>query len=133
MTKILLFIVIGFFVTDNVKAQQKDIIDGLCVNFKAANFKELGKAFAPTLDLILMEEEDVYSKAQSEQILKDFFLKYPPVKSSVIHKINNNQNYRFGVLLLTTSKGIFRVSITLKKIDKEFLITELRVESSKEE
>ena len=133
MTKILLFIFIGFFAIGNVKAQQKDIIDGLSVNFKAANFKELGKAFAPTLDLILMEEEDVYSKAQSEQILKDFFLKYPPVKSSVIHKINNNQNYRFGVLLLTTSKGIFRVSITLKKIDKEFLITELRVESSKEE
>lgn len=133
MFKNLLVLFIGFSTIHYPNQAQKDIIDGLALNFKAANFKDIGKSFAPSLELILLDEEDVYSKTQGEQILKDFFLKYPPTKAVVIHKINNNQNYKFGVLMLTTSKGTFRISITLKKIDKDFLVTELRVEPAKEE
>ncbi len=133
MTKTLLYIIIGFSILHYPKQAQKDIIDGLALNFKVANSKEIGKSFAPTLELILLDEEDVYSKAQGEQILKDFFLKYTPTKAVVLHKLNTNQNFRFGVLTLGTNKGDFRVSITLKKIDKDFLITELRVDPAKEE
>lgn len=133
MTKTLLYLFIGFSLLHYPKHAQKDLIDGLAMNFRDANSKEIGKSFAPTLEFILLDEEDVYSKAQGEQILKDFFLKYPPVKAVVLHKINNNQNFRFGVLTLSTGKGEFRISITLKKIDKDYLITELRIEPSKEE
>ncbi|MGY3053382.1 hypothetical protein ACVWYG_001582 [Pedobacter sp. UYEF25] len=133
MIKSLLYLFIGISTFYGHAQAQKDVIDSLSQYFKAGNEKEIGKSFAPTLELILIDEEDVYSKVQGEQIIKDFFLKYPPIKSVVTHKINNNQNYRFGVLTLTTAKGIFRISITLKKIDKDFLVTELRIEPSKEE
>jgi len=76
-------------------------------------------------------EEDVYSKAQSEQILREFFTKNPPVNSSVVHLINTNPNYRFVILALGTKSGKFRVAITLKKSANVFLITELRVEPDK--
>lgn len=133
MFKTLLFLFIGISTLHYPTQLQKDIIDGLAQNFKAGNSKDIGKSFAPSLELILLDEEDVYSKAQGEQIIKDFFVKYPPTKAVVIHKINNNQNYKFGVLTLSTAKGAFRISITLKKIDKDFLVTELRIEPAKEE
>ena len=114
------------------QAYQADIIDDLSSYFKAGNAKEIAKNFASTIELIIVDEEDVYSKAQGEQILRDFFVKHPPVKTSVFHKINNSPNYRFGVVILNTSKETFRVSITMKKFNSSFLITELRIEPAKD-
>ena len=83
-------------------------------------------------ELIIIDEEDVYSKAQGEQILRDFFIKHPPIKTSIFHKINTNPNYRFGVIMLSTAKETFRVSITMKKFNTSFSITELRIEPAKD-
>ncbi|MFD2288543.1 DUF4783 domain-containing protein [Pedobacter petrophilus] len=113
-------------------AIQADIIDDLSSYFKAGNAKDIAKNFASTIELIIIDEEDVYSKAQGEQILRDFFVKHPPVKTSVFHKINNSPNYRFGVIILNTSKETFRVSITMKKVNNTFQITELRIEPAKD-
>ncbi|WP_316830198.1 DUF4783 domain-containing protein [Pedobacter aquatilis] len=113
-------------------APQADIIDDLSSYFKTGNSKEIAKNFAPTIELIIIDEEDVYSKAQGEQILKDFFNKHVPVRTSIFHRINNSQNYRFGVILMGTAKETYRVSITMKKFNASFLITELRIEPSKD-
>jgi len=113
-------------------ALQADIIDDLSSYFKSGNSKEIAKNFAPTIELIIIDEEDVYSKAQGEQILKDFFNKHTPTKTSIFHRINNSQNYRFGVILVSTAKETYRVSVTMKKFNTAFLITELRIEPSKE-
>ncbi|MFD2583802.1 DUF4783 domain-containing protein [Pedobacter vanadiisoli] len=113
-------------------ALQADIIDDLSSYFKAGNAKEIAKSFASTIELIIVDEEDVYSKAQGEQILRDFFVKHPPVKTSIFHKINTNPNYRFGVIILGTAKETFRVSVTMKKINTNFSITELRIEPAKD-
>jgi len=113
-------------------AFQADIIDDLSSYFKAGNSKEIAKDFASTIELIIIDEEDVYSKAQGEQILRDFFIKHPPVKTSIFHKINTNPNYRFGVIILSTAKETFRVSITMKKFNTNFSITELRIEPAKD-
>lgn len=112
-------------------AFQGDIVDTLSALFKSANSKEISKNFAPSVELSINEEEDVFSKAQSEQILREFFTKNAPVNATVVHLINTNPNYRFGILSLLTRNGKFRVAITLKKAANTFLITELRVEPDK--
>lgn len=113
---------------------QADIIDDLSIQFKAGNAKDIAKNFAPSVELIIIDQEDVYSKAQSEQILKDFFIKNPPLKTTIIHRLNNNPNFRLGVLSLITKDGKFRVTISMnfKKPANAFLITELRIEPDKE-
>jgi len=113
------------------KATQGDIVDTLSTLFKSANSKEIGKNFSSSLELTVNDEEDVYSKAQAEQILREFFTKCPPVSSTVVHLINTNPNYRFGILSLNTKNGKFRVAITLKKTGNIFYITELRIEADK--
>ena len=112
-------------------AFQGDVVDTLSSLFKSANSKEISKNFSPSVEMNINNEEDVYSKAQSEQILREFFTKNPPVSSSVLHLINTNPNYRFIILALGTKSGKFRVAITLKKSANVFLITELRVEPDK--
>lgn len=131
MIRSLFLLIISLSSLYRSNAIQADIIDDLSSYFKAGNAKEIAKDFASTIELIIIDEEDVYSKAQGEQILRDFFIKHPPVKTSVFHKINNSPNYRFGVVILNTSKETFRVSITMKKFNNSFLITELRIEPAK--
>ncbi|WP_410221090.1 DUF4783 domain-containing protein [Pedobacter sp.] len=111
---------------------QADIIDELANHFKAGNAKEIGKEFATSVELIIIDQEDVYNKAQAEQILKDFFIKNPPNKVTVIHRLNSSQNYRLGIFLLQTKTGKFRVTVTMKKNYNAFLISELRIDPDKE-
>ncbi|MGY0040594.1 DUF4783 domain-containing protein [Pedobacter sp. NJ-S-72] len=110
---------------------QGDIVDSLSALFKSANSKEISKNFSPSVELTINEEEDVYTKAQAEQIVREFFTKNAPVNSTIVHLINTNPNYRFGILSLSTKTGKFRVAITLKKTANTFFITELRIEPDK--
>ena len=110
---------------------QGDFIDEISNFFKAGNSKEIGKNFSSSVALSIIHEEDVYSKIQAEQILKDFFSKHTPTQSIVLHLINTNPNMRFGILSVTTRNGKFRISITSKKINNSFLITELRIDPEK--
>lgn len=115
-------------------APQADIIDDLSAQFRIGNSKEIAKHFSSSVELIVIDQEDVYSKAQSEQILKDFFIKNQPNKATIIHRISSNPNYRYGILSLQTKTGKFRVTITLKltKATNNFLISELRIEQDRE-
>ena len=110
------------------QGMQADIADDLAVNFRQGNSKEIAKSFAPSVELIIIDQEDVYNRAQAEQILKDFFLKNPPSKTNIIHKLSNSPNYRLTILSLTTKTEKFRVTVTMKKTGNAFLITELRIE-----
>jgi len=110
---------------------QGDIVDSLSTLFKSANSKEISKNFSPSVELTINEDEDVYTKAQAEQILREFFTKNTPVNSTVVHLINTNPNYRFVILSLSTKNSKFRVAITLKKTANTFFITELRIEPDK--
>ena len=130
MKSLLLFVVLLFHFPAFASAQA-DIIDDLSSQFKASNSKDIAANFSPTVDLIIIDEEDVYSKAQAEQILRSFFTKYVPVKSTIIHRLNTNPNFRYGALSLVTKNGSFRVSITLKKNGNAFFITELKIETEK--
>ena len=130
MKSLLLFAVLLFHFPASI-AFQGDIIDDLNGQFKSANSKDIAANFSSSVDLIIIDEEDVYSKAQAEQILRSFFTKYIPVKSTVIHRLNTNPNFRYGALSLVTKNGSFRVSITLKKNGNAFFITELKIETEK--
>jgi hypothetical protein len=110
---------------------QGDFIDDMSLLFKSGDSREIAKNFSSSVALSIINEEDVYSKVQAEQILREFFSKHSPSASSVLHLINTNPNMRFGILSLQTRNGKFRISITSKKLNNAFLITELRIDPEK--
>ena len=109
-----------------------DVIDDVSVYFKTGNVKELSKYFSSTVELSILNKEEVYSANQAELILKDFFIKHPSVGVKVIHRVVSNASYKFGVIILNTSKGNFRVSFELKNTVGGFNITQIRIEENKD-
>lgn len=110
---------------------QGDFIADMSIYFKSGNTKEIARNFSSTVELSIANDGDVYSKAQAEQILRDFFVKHSATNSTIVHQINTNPNLRFGILNLETRQGKFRVSLTSKKVNNAFLITELRIDAEK--
>lgn len=114
------------------RAAQSDIVNDLTAYLKSSDTRGISKHFASTVELIILNEEDVYSKVQAEIILKDFLYKHKPVSARLVHRLDSNPNYLFAVIELDTENGKFRTTISLKDTGGQFLITEMRIEFDKE-
>src|SRR5690606_2455876 len=88
-----------------------DSVDDILEHLKNGETKELATYFATTVNLTLLNDEGVYSKVQSENILKEFFNRNQPKEIFQIQKFDNNPNYRFIVLTLKTDNRNFKVSV----------------------
>lgn len=108
-----------------------DPIDKVAELIRVGNMHELSKLFAPNIEITILNEENVYSKAQAELILDKFFDQNKPQAVKVLHKINSNPNYRFAVLIVNTDKGAYRMSYTLKETGGNLMIIDLRIEREK--
>ena len=131
-TNIIISVVLCFLMITGAKARQADIVDDLAGFLKSSNSREVSKHFASTVEMIILNEEGVYSKVQAEIILKDFLSKHEPRSAEVIHRLDSNPSYKFAVIELSTENGKFRTTISLKDTGGRFLITEVRIEFDKE-
>ncbi|HEX7367960.1 MAG TPA: DUF4783 domain-containing protein [Pelobium sp.] len=109
-----------------------DVIDDVATTFKSGDANAIAKYFSSTVELSIIDKEDIYASNQATFILKDFFAKHPPISTKVIHKVTSNPSYKFGVILLTTSNANYRVSFELKNNSSKFLISQIRIEENKE-
>jgi hypothetical protein len=119
------------FILSFVSVFAADPIDKVAELIRQGNAPELSKIFAPNVEITILGEENVYSKDQSEIILDKFFSQNKPLAVQILHKVNSNPNYLFAVLTLTTDKGPFRVSYTLKGTNGSQQLIELRIETEK--
>jgi len=108
-----------------------DLPEGILNSLKTGNSKELSKYFNANIDLTLIDKQEIYSKTQAELILKDFFSKNTPSNFVIIHQ-GEKEGAKYVIGNLTTSKGIFRVSLFLKSQDKTQLIQQIRIENNNE-
>ncbi|MCH6236291.1 DUF4783 domain-containing protein [Cognataquiflexum rubidum] len=95
---------IGF---DNNKLDANDVI----VHFKAGSSKEIARYFDQTVLLNINGTNGDYSKNQAEYILRDFFLKYPPLDFNVLHQAGSPGPTVFYVGSYQAKSEQFRVLI----------------------
>lgn len=105
--------------------------DGITAALKSGSAKELSKFFNVNIDLSVLDKQDIYSKAQAELILKDFFTKNQPSNFTVLHQ-GGKEGSKYLIGNLTTSGGTFRVTINIKNQDNAQVIHQLRIESGNE-
>ncbi len=117
---ILMFPVLSYAQTDKLP---EDIV----LSFEAGNAAELAKHFHTTVELIILDEEDVYSRSQAEQIIRKFFTEHKPSAFKVIFE-GGKENSRYAIGSLDTSNARYRVYILMKKQDDSPLIHQLRIE-----
>jgi hypothetical protein len=94
--------------------------------FNNGNSQQLAKFFCKNIELLIIQKEDVYSKAQAEIILKDFFSKHEPDSFKIENEgYSNGVNYT--IANLTTSNGKFRIYFTFQRNSGNQLINRLNI------
>lgn len=108
-----------------------DQIDKIAVLLQQGQAHELGKISANSMEMSILGDEKVVSKAQAETLLNAFFTANKPVSVKVIHRMDTNPNLLFAVAQLHTSTGNFRVSYSLQNNNNNQELAELRIEAEK--
>src|SRR3989304_4296695 len=111
----ILFIV---FYSNAYSITAKNIPVGITDAFKNGNSKELATYFNNNIEITLLETEGIYSKSQAEQILADFFKKYPPKNFQMIHR-GGKERSNYAICEFYSGEKKFRVTIYLKEINNE--------------
>jgi hypothetical protein len=106
----------------------KAVIDAL----RTGNTTQLSGYFNTSIELAILDQEDIYSKQQAELIIKDFFSKHVPSSFVILHK-GGKEGSQYAIGNLTTSTGSYRVTLLIKQKDNKPFIHQLRFEEGNAE
>lgn len=132
MKKLKYIIAVVFFcivAIGNIYSQ--NIPESIVTSFKTGNAVELAKYFNTNVELVILEDEDVYSKAQSEIIVKNFFAKNNPTDFKILHQ-GGKEEAKYAIGNLTTANKTYRVYFLLKSKNEKLFIHQLRIEDNDE-
>lgn len=95
---------------------------------KVGNSTELTKYFNTTVELVILDKEDVYSKQQAEQILKNFFDKNRVKNFTLLHQ-GGKSGAQYAIGNLETEDGkTYRVYFLVKESGGKPLVHQMRIE-----
>ena len=124
-TTVQVFLIISFLVVAGYA--QAQIPDKIIESFKDGNAKTLAEFFNQNVELVVLDNDNVYSKAQAQQIVNKFFTNNTPESFNVIHK-GGKEGASYVIGNLKTQNGSFRVYFLLKTSDGKEFIHQLRIE-----
>ena len=108
---------------------QNDIYTSVSNSIKKGEAKGLSAHFSSNVDLTILDKEDVYSKAQAEQILLAFFSKNKPVDFKILHKGVSKEGAKYAIGNLKTTNGLtYRTYFFIKTQMGTEIVHELRFE-----
>lgn len=122
------FLIFGLIFTSF--SQDDQIPDEIIVSLRNGDSKVLSKYFNQNVELVVLDNDNVYSKAQAQQIVNNFFKNYTPLPEkafTIIHD-GGKEGAKYVIGNLKTSNGNFRVYFLLKKNDGKDYIHQLRIE-----
>ncbi len=107
-----------------------DIYDDIANSIRSGDPKQIAFYFSNTVDLTILNQEEVYSKAQAELIVKDFLNKNSPKTFTILHKGSSKEGTLYAIGNLVTLNGkTFRTSFFVKMTSGKYMIQELRFET----
>ena len=96
-------------------SQNTQIPEEIILSLENGNAKVLSDYFNQNVELVVLDNDNVYSKAQAKQIVGNFFKSFLPESFSIIHE-GGKEGAKYVIGNLKTSNGTFRVYFLLKKI-----------------
>jgi hypothetical protein len=126
MKRFWILILLVFFTFTQVNAQN-NIIDDISLGFANSDQQTIAKYIGNKVEINLLDLSSVYSKAQAEMVLKDFFAKYEVQSFQLFNKNNANGGpSKFAIGNLNTRNGNFRIFFILKEQEGAYFIQEMR-------
>jgi hypothetical protein len=123
--------VLTFLAASLAAQEQPRIPAGISIAFRTGSAAGLSEYLNSTVELVIPDKEDFYSKSVAETILKDFFSRYR-TREFVIRHQGAKGDAQYAIANLETDKGRFRVYFLLKKVDGNPLIHQIRIEPDNE-
>lgn len=123
-------LIIFVLVTSLITVAQEEealIIANSCAT---GDVQTISEYFPSSLDMTILETEDVFSKVQATQMLSQFFKSNKPSKFEVQHKGSSKSGDYYQIGTLSTSNGEFRITFFLKKDNDQIFIKRLKIESN---
>jgi len=111
---------------------QADIPQPVVEALKTGNTSTLSDFFSSSIELAILDQEDIYSKQQAELIVKNFFSKHMPTGFVILHK-GGKEGSQYAIGNMTTSSGTFRVTLLIKMSNNKPFIHQLRFEEGNAE
>lgn len=106
-----------------------DIFDDLATIIRTGDARQISRYFGSNVDLTILSVEEVYSKAQAEQVLKDFFAKNPAKSFTIIHKGLSKEGSKYAIGSYVSAQGVtYRTYLFVKNSNGTEVIQELRFE-----
>ena len=105
-----------------------DSFDDIMLAMKNGQTSGITKFFSSNVELTLLENEGIYSKQQSEQMLKNFFAQHPPKNVNVQHKGASAQGAKYAIIIYEATNGKFRTYIFMKDNGSGLQVNEFRIE-----
>lgn len=130
LSKFSYFLVLYFaWIFPNVEIQNNSsqIPEEIISAIKSGNAKDFAAYFNQNVDILMLSEQKVYSKAQAELIMKDFFGKHQPVDFIILHQ-GGKEGAKYGIGSYKSQNGNFRIHFLLKIINQSPVIHQLRIE-----
>jgi hypothetical protein len=108
-----------------IPASAQDIFAPMKDAIKTGNAKEVIKFFNTSVDMNLDGEVAMYSKAQAEFVLRDFFKKHPSSDFSIVHTGSSKGGLQFAIGRYVSNADTFDVVIRVKEVSGSYLIHEI--------
>lgn len=106
-----------------------DIFENISQLIRSSDSRQISNYFGNNVDLTIINAEEVYSKAQAEQILKDFFTKNPPKSFSIIHRGVSKEGSKYAIgNYITINGNSYRTYVYVKTVGGAEQIQEMRFE-----
>lgn len=94
--------------------------------FRTGSARELSGHFGVTVDMKILDSEEVYGKNQAELLLEDFFRRNAPISFTVTHR-NVRSTSAFLIGDFQSSGGTYRVNVYLKSGGSGWQVTQLQI------
>ena len=101
--------------------------DEVVLSLQTGNAKVLATYFNQNVDLVILDNDNIYSKAQAEQIVSGFFSRYQPSRFIELHS-RGKEDAHYVIGNLVTKQETFRVYFLMKKAGGKDIIHQLRIE-----
>lgn len=106
-----------------------DIYSDITQAILDANAKAISKYFSSNVEMIIDDQENVYSKTQAEQVLREFFAKNKPSGFKIIHRGISKEGAKYAIGKLSTEQGLsYRTYFYVKNQKEGEFIQEIRFE-----
>jgi hypothetical protein len=110
-----------------------DAADDVAAAIKTGNAANIAKFFSTTVNLKILDKEDIYSKAQAELILMDFFSKNVVKSFTILHKSTAKNGDQLVTGSYESSNGKkYRIYYLLKKDTTGVTVNQFRIDLANE-